>query len=255
MSYEIRLDVYEGPFDVLLTLISERRVDVCDVPIARLTEDYLAHLELMRDMDLEVTTEFLVVAATLLQLKARALLPVPALEEAQAEDMERDVLIARLLEVRTFQSVGALLAEWLADGDRYFPAAPAADDPALRVLPTLAGILAGDLGRALAAMLLDRTRPVDTSTLVSDEVSADEAAALVVSRVAAGPTSFREIVRGLAVGWAIAVFLAILELSMRGEVLLGQAERLGDITVMGGFAPHGPPERQGQGRTGDNGEG
>src|SRR5687767_1885943 len=117
-TFEIRLDVYEGPFELLLGLISDRRVDVCDVPIARLTEHYLAHLGRMEQMDLEVTTEFLVVAATLLQLKARALLPAPAAETDEEQEVERDLLISRLLEVRTFQAAGTHLAALLAEGDR-----------------------------------------------------------------------------------------------------------------------------------------
>lgn len=231
MPYQVHLDIYEGPFDVLLTLIGERRVDVCDVPIARLTEDYIAHLERMQAFDLEVTTGFLVVAATLLQLKARALLPSESADVPADGDVERDVLIARLLEVRTFQAAGVLLAEWLADGDKFHPPSPAPDDAALRVLPTLAGISPADLGRSLAEILLDRTRPVDTSTLVVDEITMDEAASLLARRLAEGVITFRHLVDGLTMQWAVALFLALLELSMRGELEVHQADRLGDITI------------------------
>lgn len=229
--YEIRLDVYEGPFDVLLTLITERRVDVCDVPIAQLTEEFLAHIDRLREMDLEITTEFLVVAATLLQLKARALLPGPAEPEAEQDDMERDVLVARLLEVRTFQGAGALVADLLADGDRRFPAAPAPDDPALRVLPTLADIVPSNLAEALVGLVREATRTVDLTLLVAEEVSTQEAASELMTRLAAGPLTFAAVARGRGLAWAVALFLALLEMSMRGEVVLGQAERLGDIAI------------------------
>src|SRR5918999_805768 len=113
-TYDVKLEpfrgasdggvLFEGPFQLLLTLIGEQRVDVCDIPIARLTEDYLAHIERMERTDLEVATEFLVVAATLLALKAKALLPSARTEIDEEEDIERDLLIARLFEVQTFRS-------------------------------------------------------------------------------------------------------------------------------------------------------
>src|SRR5437588_10291811 len=93
MTYEIKLDVFEGPFQLLLSLIAEHRVDVCDVPIAKLTEDYVAHIDKLGTADLEVTTEFLVVAATLLALKARALLPRPQSAIDEEDERERDLLI------------------------------------------------------------------------------------------------------------------------------------------------------------------
>jgi segregation and condensation protein A len=231
MTFEIRLDVFEGPFEVLLTLITERRLDVCDVPIAQLTESFLEHIAARTRMDLEVTTEFLVVAATLLQLKARALLPGPPADEEEADDLERDLLIARLLEVRTFQAAGGILAERLAEGDMRHPGAPAPDDPALRMLPTLADIAAGDLAAALVELIREATRTVDVSLLVSDEVSTEQAVADLVERLGQGPVLFADIARSRGIAWAVALFLAMLELSMRGEVLLGQGERLGDIEI------------------------
>ncbi|HVE90969.1 MAG TPA: segregation/condensation protein A [Actinomycetota bacterium] len=232
-GFQVSLEVFEGPFQLLLALIGERRVDVCDVPIAQLTEDYLAHLSRMEHMDLEVTTEFLVVAATLLQLKARALIPVPA-EQAQIrvdDDAERDLLIARLLEIRTFQGAGEVLRDLLAHGDRRHPAAPAPDDPSLRQLPVLSGMQAADLARTLVGIIRDAVREVDVSLLVSDEVSAQQAAAELEARLERGPFTFADVARGRSLAWAVALFLAMLELGMRGEVVLGQQDRLGDIEI------------------------
>lgn len=231
-GYTVRLEGFEGPFALLLSLIAERRMDVCDIPIARLTEDYLAHLRAMEDLDLDVATEFLVVATTLLQMKARALLPKPATDdEADEQDVERDLLIARLLEVRTFQAAGGRLADLLAEGDRRFPPTPARDDEALRQMPTLADILPHDLGRVLVELVRDQVRTVDTSLLVAEEVSTQEAAAELHDRLRRGGVRFRELVAGRSLGWAVAFFLAMLELGARGEITLGQAERLGDIAI------------------------
>jgi segregation and condensation protein A len=232
VSFEVRLDVFEGPFDLLLALIGERRVDVCDVPIAQLTEDYLASIEQMREMDLEPATEFLVVAATLLQLKARALLPAEPGEDPFGDaDIERDALIARLLEVRTFQGAGAHLSGLLAEGDRRVPPKPAPDDPALRSMPTLSDIDAADLARTLVEVIREQTRTVDTSLLVGDEVTSEEAAGVLLERLRLGSMVFADVARGRTLSWAVALFLAVLELAARGEVVLGQSERLGDIRI------------------------
>lgn len=231
MSYEVKLDVFEGPFQLLLSLIAEQRVDVCDVPIARLTEGYLAHIEGMERADLDVTTEFLVVAATLLALKAKALLPEVVTEEDEEDAVERDLLIARLLEVQTFQSSGAHFAALLRAGDRRFPPCPAPDDEATRRLPVLADIVADDLGRVLVEIVSDQLRGVDTSKVVVDQVSTEEAGAELVRRLGAGPLTFGQIARGRSIAWSVALFLAMLELAMRGEIELGQGTVVGEIEL------------------------
>lgn len=230
-TYEVRLDVFEGPFQLLLSLITEQRVDVCDVPIAQLTNDYLAHLERMESSELDVTTEFMIVAATLLALKARALLPKPSTPEAEEEELERDLLIARLLEVRTFQAAGDHLSAHLASGDRRFGPRPAPDDEATRRLPSLADIRPDDLARALIEMARYLMRAVDTSKVVVDQVSTDEAAAELVRHLRQGPIRFRSVSSGRSVSWCVALFLAMLELSMRGEIDLGEGTTVGDIEL------------------------
>jgi len=231
VTYQVKLDVFEGPFQLLLSLIAEQRVDVCDVPIAKLTEDYVAHIEQMGHADLEVTTEFLVVAATLLALKARALLPSPRTELDDEDERERDLLVARLLEVRTFQDAGAHLAHLLADGDLRFASVPAVDDEALRFLPTLEGVAATDLARALVDLVVDMLREVDTSKVVVDQVSTQEAAEELVRALERGPIRFGTVARGRGVTWAVALFLAVLELAMRGDIELGEGATVGDIEL------------------------
>jgi len=233
-AHHVKLDVFEGPFDLLLSLISERRLDVCDVPIAALVNDYLASLEQMRELDLEPATEFIVVAATLLQLKAKALLPsVSDTDEDEEQAAERDLLIARLLEIRTFQAAGGHLVGLLTEGDRRWAPAPASDDPALRRMPTLAGIDAADVARSLVDVIADRMRTVDTSLLVSDEVSTQEASADLLARLERSPKlTFAEAAYGRGLPWAVALFLAMLELHMRGEIELGPGHRLGDIEII-----------------------
>jgi segregation and condensation protein A len=232
LSYEVKLDVFEGPFQLLLTLIAEQRLDVCDVPIARLTEDYLAHIEHLERTDLEVTTEFLVVAATLLALKAKALLPSPTAGDADPEDeVERDLLIARLLEIQAFRTAGETLAALLEAGDKRFPAKASADDEALRRFPALGEMSAADLARTLVDLLRDSLRTVDTSKVVVDQVSTQEASAELVVRLENGPLIFGDIARGRNLAWSVALFLAMLELAMRGEIELGQGATVGDLEL------------------------
>jgi segregation and condensation protein A len=231
-TYEIKLEVFEGPFQLLLSLIGEQRVDVCDIPIAKLTEDYLAHLSQMERADLEITTEFLVVAATLLALKAKALLPRPSTLEDDAEDeLERDLLIARLFEVQTFRSVGEHLAELLVAGDRRYPPVPSPDDEALRRLPALADIAPADLARVLIEIIQQTQRGVDTSKIVVDQVSTQEAAAELSRILEDGPRTFSSVAGDRSLAWSVALFLAVLELAMRGEVELGEGMTVGDLEL------------------------
>jgi segregation and condensation protein A len=231
-TFEVKLDVFEGPFQLLLSLISDARLDVCDVPIARLTEGYLAHIEAMEKADLDVTTEFLVVAATLLALKAKALLPRPrAGEDDEEDELERDLLIARLFEVQTFRSVGEHLIELLTAGDRRFEGKPSPDDQALRQLPVLADISPADLARTLVDIVRDSISTVDTSKIVVDQVSTQEAAVELVRWLDDGPRSFATVARGRSLAWSVALFLAMLELAMRGEVELSEGLTVGELEL------------------------
>lgn len=113
MSYEVKTPVFEGPLDLLLQLITSHRLEVTDLSLSELVSEYIAHIELMRELDLEVTSEFLVIAATLLQLKARSLLPGDAevdLDEELLLAEERDRLLSRLLANLTFKDVAAVFA-------------------------------------------------------------------------------------------------------------------------------------------------
>jgi segregation and condensation protein A len=230
-TYEVHLEVFEGPFQLLLTLITEQRLDVCDVPIARLTEDYLRHIEQMERADLELTTEFLVVAATLLALKAKALLPRPAVPGEEEDDVERDLLIARLLEVQTFRSAGEHLVTLLFEGDRRFASNVADDDEVLRQFPVLADISPADLARTLVEIVRDSMRTVDTSKVVVDQVSTQEAAEELVRHLERGPMVFADVARGRNRSWTVALFLAMLELAMRGEVELGEGTTVGGLQL------------------------
>ncbi len=129
-GYEVRLDIFEGPLDLLLHLIEKNKIDIYDIPIAVLTEQYLEYLELYEALDMEIASEFIVMAATLLQIKSRILLPA-RLAEAEKDDMEEDPrqeLVERLLEYKRFQQASAELQKMASQQGRSFYRAPLSDD-------------------------------------------------------------------------------------------------------------------------------
>jgi segregation and condensation protein A len=234
-SYRVAVGSFEGPFALLLHLIARHKLDIYEIPLAQITDDYLVVLREMEHLDLEVTTEFLVVAATLLELKAARLLPGeddPELEELALE--ARDLLYARLLDYRTFKEAAA----WLADRftvfagyhprevaleDRYAKIVPDAD---LRVTPTELALLA-------AQALVERPEPVvDTSHIQPVRMTVREAAQLVVDELdrAGGSATFRELTAGCRHRIELVmVFLALLELYKIDQLDLAQEAHFGEL--------------------------
>lgn len=158
MTYEVKTPVFEGPLDLLLQLITSHRLEVTDLSLSRLVAEYLRHLEAMQHLDLEVTSEFLVIAATLVQLKARSLLPGDLgvdLDEELLLAEERDRLLSRLLANLTFKDVAAVLAARLDSTSLLVPRLAGldldVDTPPVEVrLPLDAGGLAELAERVLA---------------------------------------------------------------------------------------------------------
>ncbi len=132
VPYEVSTPVFEGPFDLLLHLIARQQVDIYEVSLSAIVDAYVAHLEHLRLLDLEVATEFLLIAAVLLELKARRLLPDE--EDADAEEElalweERDLLLARLFECRTFKDAAAALDRIMATASRSHPRRAGLEEP------------------------------------------------------------------------------------------------------------------------------
>lgn len=229
MSYQVKLDVYEGPFDLLLHLISRRRVEVTDVDLAEITADFVAHLaEGIDDVDLETATRFLVVAATLIELKAVRLLPRE--ERHELEDLlgeARDLLYARLLEYRAFRDVGRVLGERLDDfADRQ--AREVTPEPwLLRLVPDVRlPVDAQGLAALAAATASPRPVPeVDLAHIRRSYLTIRDAAAHVLRALPdEGRTSFAELTAGRARAERVMLFLALLELFKLGHVDLEQAK-------------------------------
>jgi segregation and condensation protein A len=237
VSYEVRTPVFEGPLDLLLQLITSHRLEVTELRLADLVSEYLAHVELMRSLDLEVTSEFLVIAATLIQLKARSLLPGSAdieLDEELLLSEERDRLLARLLANLTFKDVAAVFGHRLDAADLLVPreAGPDVDQGppvAAGDLPVDASGLASIASRVLA---LRRAEP-DLDHLDLDLPSVTEAMQDIRARLERDlQTDFDRLTAHLERPMdVVAYFLAVLELARWGLVRARQSGHLEPITV------------------------
>ena len=237
MDYVVRTEVFEGPFDLLLHLIARQRVDIWQVSLSRITEEYLAEIRRMRALDLEVATEFLVVAATLLELKAARLLPAPDADPDELEALleERDLLFARILQYRAYKQVAGLFGGRLAEQTAYLPRRVGAADVLRRIVPELlVGVAPAELARLAAAAMVPAPPPqVTTTHIAPPRLSVTEAVSSLARRLQdEGASSFEELVGRQALPIEVVVgLLAVLELYKRSLVELDQTSTFGDITI------------------------
>jgi segregation and condensation protein A len=237
-GFEVHLDQFEGPFDVLLGLISKHKLDVTEIALAKVTDEFVAWIRSRGPAsDLGETSEFLLVAATLLDLKAARLLPAAEVEDD--EDLAlleaRDLLFARLLQYRAFKDVAATLAARMGDESRRVPRAAPVEPRFARLLPELVlGVTPEQLAAVAARAMQPRTPPtVGLDHLHAPAVSVREQAALIVDRLRrTRSASFRVLIADAASTIVIvARFLALLELFREGAVAFDQAAPLADLTI------------------------
>lgn len=239
MTYQIKIDVFEGPFDLLLTLVSRQQVDIYDVPIAVIADEYLAYINKMRELDLEVASEFLLVAATLLDMKAKSLLPRDE-DEFEQEELPlretKDMLIARLLEYKKFKNVALELAGRFEAESKYYPREAELEEAFIKLLPDyLKGVTVADLAQ-LASNLISRTKKEifnSTGIIAIKPINLEEKIDEVIDKL---KKSRRQTFKKLTLNCktkteVIAFFLALLELYKRGLITLYQAVTFGDIEV------------------------
>ncbi|MFJ6102708.1 segregation and condensation protein A [Streptomyces sp. NPDC092359] len=237
--FTVRLTNFEGPFDLLLQLIARHKLDVTEIALSRVTDDFMAHLRALGpDGDLDRTTEFLVVAATLLDLKAARLLPAAEVEdEADLALLEaRDLLFARLLQYRAYKQVAAILAGRWEDGGRRHPRTAGLEPHHAALLPEVVLSLGAEgLARLAAEAMRPRPEPrVDIGHVHAPLVSVREQAAVVVALLRErGAALFRELIEDVGDDTltVVARFLALLELYRDKAVALDQETALGDLTV------------------------
>ncbi|MEV7107101.1 segregation and condensation protein A [Streptomyces atroolivaceus] len=236
--FTVRLVNFEGPFDLLLGLISRHRLDVTEVALSKVTDEFMAHIRAMGpDWDLDQTTEFLVVAATLLDLKAARLLPTAEVEdEADLALLEaRDLLFARLLQYRAYKRIAEIFSDRLESEARRHPRTVGLEPQHAELLPEVV-ISIGPEGFARLAVKAMQPRPkpqVYVDHIHAPLVSVREQAEIVVARLRAeGEISFRALTEDAEdTLTVVARFLALLELYREKAVALDQEEALGDLLV------------------------
>jgi segregation and condensation protein A len=236
--YQVSTAVFEGPFDLLLHLILKEEVDLWEVNLARIVDAYLVEVERIERLDLDVATEFLLIAATLVELKSRRLLPgreTLELDEELLRFEERDLLLARLLDCKTFQDAAVALEARLAEGSRRFPRSAGPPEPFRSLAPDpLEQVSPERLGAAARAALAPRPEPtVDTDHVAPVRASVRDAIEVVLGLLPPSrAVSFRELATGADSKLEVIVrFLAVLELFKQGIVEVDQATTFGDLFV------------------------
>ena len=241
MSYKIVLPIFEGPFDLLFHLIDKNEVDIYDIPIARITEQYLEYIQTMQQLDLDVASEFLVMAANLLSIKAKMLLPKLSKEENPNDDElgldPRDELVERLMEYRKFKMV----AEHLKDREQvqgHIYTRPNDEEMYMHLFNEenpLEGVSIFDLLESLRDVLNRVDEEVPTAREIPrEEVSIREKIREVLRRMVFHPNglAFRELfIKSTTRVEVVVTFLAVLELIKLRKVNIHQSRLFGEIMI------------------------
>ena len=249
MSYKVRTQAFSGPFDLLLQLVTRQKVTIGSISIAEVANQYLEEVERMRDLDLDVASDFVLVASTLLDIKAASLVPAEPARRAAADDADdenddladmdpeeaREVLIARLIAYKQFRGAAAVLAARSEAEARMHPRMVGADPEFLGLMPDY---LEGISLRSLAVICADIDSKRETFLLESEHIAPKRLpVALTIASVDRLVRSRRHVTFTELVGEdstpevVVANFLAILELFKRGLVRVSQSEIFGEIDV------------------------
>jgi segregation and condensation protein A len=242
-AFEVHLDVFEGPFDLLLALISKHKLDITEVSLSQVTDEFIAYIRHRSGgWDLDQVSYFLVVAATLLDLKAARLLPSGEVEDE--EDLAlleaRDLLFARLLQYRAYKEVAAVFAGRMAAAARRFPRRVPLEPRFAELLPEVLFAIGSQEFAALAARALAPKAPpvVSVDHIHAPFISIREQAVLIAGRLRGlGRASFRQLSSGPSFSGTVgnyeivATFLALLELYREDAVAFEQVLPLGELYV------------------------
>lgn len=235
MSYKIKLDIFEGPLDLLLYLVKKDHLNICDIPIAAVTEQYLQYIELMRFLDLNIAGEFLVMASTLIHIKSRMLLPPEPVPEgaAQEEEDPRAELISKLLEYEKYKEAAELLRQKEVNRQNIFTRAPISMQASEASGEVYFEASLFDLISAFSKALKDIPKELFYE-VIKDEWTVEEKihdllhlflnkSVVCLSELFAMAKNKLELV---------VTFLAVLELIRLKEIIIAQKETFGEVQVM-----------------------
>jgi segregation and condensation protein A len=239
MPYEVTTPVFEGPFDLLLHLILREQVELYDISLTRIVDAYLQELEAMETFSLEVATEFLLIAATLIELKTRRLLPGDDdldLDDELALWSERDLLLTRLVECKTFKDAAVALQGLSNEASRSFARVAGPDERFIDLTPDLLeGVTPADVRAAFFRAVTPKPQVrIDLDHVAPIRASVTDAVVELMEELPlCGTISFRELTGALVERLDVVVrFLAVLELFKQGFVDLDQPRTFGDIQIV-----------------------
>lgn len=232
-KYQVRLAAFEGPMELLMHLIQINKIDIYDIPIAALTEQYMAYLAEMRRFDIEVASEFLVMAATLLLIKSRMMLPkAPKETEEEDEGDPRDELVRRIIEYQRYKKVSLLMEERAEDESRFVGRAPT--ELPVRLAPPQ-GLSVKDLWEAFRTVLaVKRELTIPEAIVAHEEYRVEDQMQMIVERLLAaenGSVAFEDLFSTGTRDELVATFLAMLELIRRRVIVVRQPALFGPIRV------------------------
>lgn len=243
MSYRVRIDAYQGPFDLLLTLVSRQKIDIGAISIADITDQYLAEVERMKDLDLDIASDFLVVAATLLQIKASSLLPKDGIEQIELDDefadltpeQTRDILVERLVVYKQFKNAAAALGMRMENEAKMHPRQASLEERFLGLMPDY---LKGTTLHGLAVICADIAARRDTFLLEAEHIAAvpismeKHVEGIYRSMRRRESCTFSQLVGDAPTPELVVVtFLAILELYKRGVIRICQDAAFAEIQL------------------------
>ena len=236
-KFNVKLNQFEGPFDLLLSLIAKHELEVTALALHIVTDDFLQYIKNQgSEWDLDEATEFLVIAATLLDLKTARLLPSGEVEDEEdiARLEARDLLFARLMQYKAFKDVSIWLNDQLSIESKRFARSVSLEPQFANLLPeVLLGLGPSELARLAAKAMEVKTIPsISLSHLHAPAVSVREQAGIIVERLRrVGATTFRSLITGVEVPVIVARFLAVLELFRESQITLEQESPLADLYI------------------------
>ena len=236
-KFNVKLNQFEGPFDLLLSLIAKHELEVTALSLHIVTDDFLQYIKNQgSEWDLDEATEFLVIAATLLDLKTARLLPSGEVEDEEdiARLEARDLLFARLMQYKAFKDVSFWLNDQLSIESKRFARSVSLEPQFANLLPeVLLGLGPNELARLAAKAMEVKTIPsISLSHLHAPAVSVREQAGIIVERLRrVGATTFRSLISGVEVSVVVARFLAVLELFRESQITLEQESPLADLYI------------------------
>lgn len=227
LPLSIKLNAFEGPLDLLMHLIEKDKIDIYDIPIVDITEQYIAYLKKLSDFDMELASEFLVMAATLLQIKSRMLLPKQTAGDDEEAD-PRQMLVEMLIEYRKIKNLAAVLLEMKAKADKYI-----AREPMYAGMYTQSIVKYSVKDLLDAYLKIDNAENKDTAFIRPQAFSVKDKMDEILSRLQKAPNGFalNELFTAGVKGEKVAAFLGVLELLKLGIVKVSQSERFAPIYI------------------------